>query len=185
MGLDMHLNKHTYVQQWAHQADEERYSVAVMRGGQPVPGIKPERVTYIIEEVGYWRKANQIHKWFVDHVQDGNDDCGEHEVDRGQLMELLDTVNTVLGSLETVQCRVKNGETWYPDGRIEQHFVDGELVTNTAICEKLLPTQPGFFFGGVEYDSWYIQDLQNTKKILEACLAKDATDSTYYYHSSW
>jgi hypothetical protein len=24
--------------------------------------------------VGYWRKANAIHRWFVEHVQDGNDD---------------------------------------------------------------------------------------------------------------
>ena len=24
----------------------------------------------------YWRKANQIHAWFVDNVQQGNDDCG-------------------------------------------------------------------------------------------------------------
>lgn len=31
-----------------------------------------------IEEVGYWRKANAIHKWFVDNVQDGLDDCGFH-----------------------------------------------------------------------------------------------------------
>ena len=27
--------------------------------------------------LGYWRKANHIHKWFVDHVQDGDDDYQE------------------------------------------------------------------------------------------------------------
>ena len=27
-----------------------------------------------------WRKANHIHHWFVQNVQDGNDDCGEYEV---------------------------------------------------------------------------------------------------------
>jgi hypothetical protein len=35
-----------------------------------------------------WRKANQIHKWFVDNVQDGNDDCREHDVSRKQLLTL-------------------------------------------------------------------------------------------------
>ena len=28
------------------------------------------------EEVGYWRKANAIHGWFVRNVQNGKDDCG-------------------------------------------------------------------------------------------------------------
>lgn len=31
-----------------------------------------------VREVGYWRKANAIHKWFVDNVQDGEDDCQYH-----------------------------------------------------------------------------------------------------------
>ena len=41
------------------------------------------------EEVGYWRKANQIHKWFVDNVQDGVDDCGEYKVTKEQLIETV------------------------------------------------------------------------------------------------
>lgn len=28
----------------------------------------------IWQEIGYWRKANHIHKWFVDKVQGGDDD---------------------------------------------------------------------------------------------------------------
>lgn len=36
----------------------------------------------------YWRKANQIHKWFVDNVQNGNDDCGKYDVSRKQLLTL-------------------------------------------------------------------------------------------------
>ena len=30
------------------------------------------------KEVAYWRKSNQIHRWFVDNVQDGIDDCEVH-----------------------------------------------------------------------------------------------------------
>lgn len=29
---------------------------------------------------GYWRKFNALHKWFVDNVQDGVDDCGMYIV---------------------------------------------------------------------------------------------------------
>lgn len=39
-------------------------------------------------EVGYWRKANAIHGWFVDTVQNGVDDCGKYEVTYEQLVEL-------------------------------------------------------------------------------------------------
>lgn len=34
----------------------------------------------ISEQVAYWRKANQIHRWFVNIVQGGEDDCNPYEV---------------------------------------------------------------------------------------------------------
>jgi hypothetical protein len=43
---------------------------------------------YVEVSVGYWRKANQIHGWFVDNVQEGRDDCNEYPVERRQLEEL-------------------------------------------------------------------------------------------------
>ena len=51
----------------------------------------------IMEQVGYWRKVNAIHQWFVDCVQDGIDDCDYHnEVTKEDLEELLDTCQRVL-----------------------------------------------------------------------------------------
>jgi hypothetical protein len=37
----------------------------------------------------YWRKANQIHNWFVTNVQGGEDNCGEYYVSSDKLIELL------------------------------------------------------------------------------------------------
>lgn len=50
----------------------------------------------LFEEVGYWRKANAIHKWFVDNVQDGVDDCGTYEVSKEKLENLLEICNDVV-----------------------------------------------------------------------------------------
>lgn len=50
----------------------------------------------ICVEVGYWRKANAIHKWFVDNCQDGIDDCRDSYVSASQLEELCDTCERVL-----------------------------------------------------------------------------------------
>ena len=47
-------------------------------------------------EVMYWRKANQIHQWFVDNVQNSVDDCGSYTVDSCQLEELMYDIDLVL-----------------------------------------------------------------------------------------
>ena len=46
----------------------------------------------------YWRKANQIHAWFVKNVQGGNDNCGEYYVSHEKLKELLTTCQQALFS---------------------------------------------------------------------------------------
>lgn len=95
MGLDMHLSKKTYVQNWEHHTPEERHEVIVKKGGKVVETIKANRVKYIEEEVGYWRKANHIHKWFVDNVQSGDDNCNQYYVDIDDLINLLDLCKKV------------------------------------------------------------------------------------------
>lgn len=47
-----------------------------------------------------WRKANQIHNWFVGNVQNGVDDCDAHEVSKEQLEDLLEICTNVLAHLK-------------------------------------------------------------------------------------
>ena len=89
MGLDMYLEKRTYVRNWDHSPDDRRHEITVKLGGKDHPAIKTERISYIIKHIAYWRKANQVHQWFVDNCQDGKDDCGTHYVPRKKLQELL------------------------------------------------------------------------------------------------
>ena len=93
MGLDMYLSKKTYVKYWEHNGDNN-YDVKVTKAGNPTK-IDPKKVSYIVEEVGYWRKANQIHQWFVDNVQGGVDDCRDAYVERDKLEELLNLCKIV------------------------------------------------------------------------------------------
>lgn len=44
----------------------------------------------------YWRKANQVHAWFVKNVQGGNDNCGEYYVSQDKLKELRDLCQKAL-----------------------------------------------------------------------------------------
>jgi hypothetical protein len=47
-------------------------------------------------QVGYWRKANAIHQWFVDRCAEGVDDCRQVYVDREDLQDLLNACEQVL-----------------------------------------------------------------------------------------
>jgi hypothetical protein len=106
MGLDMYLEKKTYVKNWEHMTQANRHKVEVTKNGELVKHIKPERISYVIEEAGYWRKANQIHKWFEDKISDGEmDNCRHYYVSREALGALLDTVNKVLDGSKLVAGR--------------------------------------------------------------------------------
>jgi hypothetical protein len=86
MGLDMYLTKKTYV--GAHYEHRKVTGDLFIKVEDRVLPIKFNRISEIIEQVGYWRKVNAIHKWFVDNVQKGVDDCGEYEVSYEKLLEL-------------------------------------------------------------------------------------------------
>lgn len=140
----------------------------------------------IMEQVGYWRKANQIHKWFVEHVQDGEDDCQYHnECTKEILEELLDACKTVLDSCAMTYGKIKNG-SHLVDGIWEPIYEEGKIIIDPSIAEELLPYCSGFFFGGTRYDQYYVEDIVETIKILEEVLATtDFKKEAIYYVSSW
>lgn len=112
----------------------------------------------IWNDIGYWRKANHIHKWFVDCVQDGEDDCEKYEVTKSNLLDLKAVCEEVLS--------LKGKD----EGRIEE----------------ILPTTSGFFFGGTEYDEYYFSDVEETIRIINNVLeTTDFEKELVVYQSSW
>lgn len=89
-----HPEKKYSMKEWCgHEkpSDEliEYYSELVKRDKYGFINIK--------EEVAYWRKANAIHQWFVDNVQNGKDDCDVHrELTKSDLLTLRDLAHEVL-----------------------------------------------------------------------------------------
>ena len=140
----------------------------------------------IEEHVGYWRKANAIHKWFVEHVQDGEDDCAYHnEVTKDILEELRDACEEVLTNAVLMKGKVTNG--YHLKGnKWEPIYEDGKVVVNPDVCEDVLPCTSGCFFGSTEYDEWYIEDVKYTYELC--CKLLEETDfdkQMIYYCSSW
>lgn len=54
------------------------------------------QVNQVDVESMYWRKANAIHRWFVDNVQDGEDNCQESYLDSEDLYALQSVCEAVL-----------------------------------------------------------------------------------------
>lgn len=98
MGLDMYLTGKRYI--WEHSDKPEEQELAQALSQLPNLGSNGRRVKGIEVEAMYWRKANAIHKWFVDNVQDGEDECREHYVTREQLKELRDVCINALADPE-------------------------------------------------------------------------------------
>ena len=117
-------------------------------------------------EVGYWRKANQIHNWFIqncarrDEYDNPIDDCRPIEITVDKLEKLLDDCKKVLA--------------------------------DHSLAKELLPTADGFFFGSTAYDDYYLGQIEQTIEIIEPVLkfAKHKLElkdyaREVYYQASW
>ena len=148
MGLDMYLTRKVYVKDWT---DDNAYRVTVLHNGNPLD-LDTKKITHVIEEAGYWRKANAIHKWFVDNVQSGVDDCKEYYVGRTDLQKLLDTCLQVLESPKQAQELLPTtngfffGNTDYDGGYLD------DLNLTVEICRKALAG-----LDAVKHSSYYYQ----------------------------
>ncbi len=154
MGLDMYLQKRTYVKQWEHNGDDN-FKVEVTKKGEVVSHIKPERVSYIEEEVGYWRKANHIHRWFVENVQDGKDDCGSYYVEESQLEELMETCKKVIDNPALSEDLLPTQSGFFFGSTEYDEWYMGDVKSTIDIIESLLSerNEKGYVDGSIYYSS--------------------------------
>lgn len=123
-------------------------------------------------EIMYWRKANAIHKWFVENVQDGVDDCGYYVVSIDQIYDLMDCCHKILNTIPKLET-IKEYDYVFPTKAVET-------------AQEVLPTTSGFFFGDTNYNYFYFQDILDTYNMLKKLVENfDSEKYFYYYHSSW
>jgi len=158
MGLDMYLYASKYVSSsdMFEKDNPTRFAEIIKAvGADDFPKLEFGSATVDIQ-VGYWRKANAIHDWFVQNCQGGEDKCQKAYVSRDSLIELRDACMKVLASKD-----------------------------NQDVAEEFLPTASGFFFGGTEYDEYYWQYVESTITLLNTLLVTVPEDWDFNYQSSW
>lgn len=131
MGLDMYLTAKRYIYTFGDDDKALRDVLEQLK----VNDMPIKELSY---EAGYWRKANQIHKWFVDNVQGGNDNCGEYLVTTEELERLLELVNEVLRNKEKAKelLPTTNG-FFFGDISYDESYFD-DLINTKAIIENVL-----------------------------------------------
>ena len=139
MGLDMYLLKRHYISKLSPTKQETAFRDALSEIQDPL--INPERVQYVIEEVGYWRKANAIHQWFVNNVQNGKDECQESYVETDQLKTLLDLVQRVkVDHSLAEELMPTQGGFFFGDTNYDKYYFEDldvtEQILTTVLAEQ-------------------------------------------------
>jgi len=133
MGLDMFLKARRFLR----YDDEHRKS---LKGEFKVPAEWD--ATEISFEVGYWRKANAIHKWFVDNIQRGIDNCGEYYVNKVDLESLRNLCLQVKDDPDKAQELLPTqggfffGDTAYDDGYLADLDHTITVIDSVLNCEN-------------------------------------------------
>ena len=138
MGLDMYLTKRTYVGN-KYKEPAEQTKIAV-------DGVKQERVTAILEDVGYWRKANAIHSWFVENVQDGVDNCGLYYVSEQDMKTLLALVEGVLQDHSRAQTLLPTCEGFFFGSYDYEEYYFDDLRETKKILQQALKEAGDYYY---------------------------------------
>lgn len=101
MGLDMYLAASFYFSDYNFEREANPESGKEYNALLNLVGLErfPDSPSATIQvTVLYWRKANAIHRWFVEECADGVDECQDIVVYRDRIEELLGLCETALKS---------------------------------------------------------------------------------------
>ena len=172
MGLDMYVNirhKDTQSKLDAYEAWEQKYSCEEFERLTPEQQdeywkSEPEHDEDMYgNELMCWRKANQIHNWFVQNCQNGVDDCGRYVITVSDLMklkELCEKILTMTNVKQELRPTYPNG--WLSEPVHEMQDVRFLTYEGMKFAEEHLPSCSGFFFGKTDYDEYYVLQVENT-----------------------
>jgi hypothetical protein len=167
MGLDMYLNARKYISPTDYEATRAKNWDEIVPNPEftrlqdhfPAKALKyGDSGGTVSINVMYWRKANQIHGWFVDHPQNGVDECQETDVSHDDLKALLSICKSI-----------KENPSEAPNVLpVTSGFFFGNYDPDTA------------------YDEYYWEQIDYTIGGLELLLdTLPETEYDFSYRSSW
>lgn len=123
--------------EWDKNADMQKLTNIVGNLDFAVSELERPSVSITLP-VGYWRKANQIHNWFVQNVQDGNDDCKDYSVEREDLETLLGICEKVLEDPSLAEELLPTSSGFFFGSTDYDEYYEQELRETIILLTKLL-----------------------------------------------
>ena len=193
MGLDMYIHKTVHKYGDSNNIDDLTYDKFGRTNSYD-----------LTTTVGYWRKANAIHRYFVKNFGDGVDESQDMYITTDDLKNLIGVCENVIKvfvgkklvlnktpeNTEGVADEVTITEDWLKDNWEKLFSYDlAEALTEDEVksIDDILPTQSGFFFGSTDYDVGYLYDIVKTVYMLDDIIANDKPEeyAQYTYYGSW
>lgn len=151
MGLDMYLRANEYVSRydWKENMGREENKVftEMVKQFGVENDIDKEAFSGISIDfpMGYWRKANQIHQWFVDNIGEGEDNCQKMFVPRDRLEELRDLCKKVLDDNSLAEELLPVAEGFFFGSYEYDEWYFGGLQETVEIIDRCLNSKFEYF----------------------------------------
>jgi len=148
MGLDMYLNASRYLSDY-NEADKQKKE-QLFKLFPELKAYTAQATKEVTVEVGYWRKANAIHNWFVHNVQNGEDNCAKYNVHPDHLMKLKSLCEQVLADHNlAVELLPPTGGFFFGSTEIDEVYFQ-DLSDTIQIIDRVLALPDGWW---IEYQS--------------------------------
>lgn len=174
MGLDMYLYAKKYI------GDESVDAISKLANTTNLPTPEWSKSISVEKLVGYWRKANAIHGWFVDEIGNGVDECQVMFIDRERLEKLRNDCIVALAN-PSREYQIEDQKVVY---LLCDYLNSLETPIDPATYESPINPTDGFFFGGSERDDYYYFQLEYTINLVSSLLELDDSYS-FNYQASW
>jgi hypothetical protein len=152
MGLDMYLraNEYVYRHNFNRQADEDTINPLF---NEIVKHLELEDVIdntgfagiTVDVPMGYWRKSNMIHHWFVNNLADGIDECQPITVRREDLEQLKETCINVIANPESAEELLPTGSGFFFGSTNYDEYYFGDLNDTLGIINRCLESKFDYF----------------------------------------
>lgn len=153
MGLDMCLFAKKYMSSSLNDSQQDietvLYGSGLSKFSEDISHVE------VSTDCMYWRKANQIHGWFVDNVQNGVDDCGYYEVSPENLKKLSEICDRILENPKKAEeILPPRSGFFFGSSFVDDFYIDQIVYTSKRIKELLELKERDPFVTFVYHSSW-------------------------------
>jgi hypothetical protein len=147
MGLDMYLYAKQFVSSssWSEEKEKKKVkSIArLMKGTKFVEDEEGSlQFAQIKLQVAYWRKANQVHKYFVDKCAEGKDECQDTYVERKDLEDLLNRCEIVMKDHSRADELLPTSSGFFFGSTDYDEWYYSDLEETIPVLKKILKDAP-------------------------------------------